>query len=92
MPVCMNDIKPLLNQSVTCHTQPCSLNGVYQPPIPLESTFYGISEYWYSVYDVLNLKGYYDHEKVFKAAKVNQLLLNLSLSLIQVLAKFGLIT
>ena len=66
----MKDIKPLLNQSAACHTPPCSLNGVYQPHIPLDSTFYGISEYWYSVYDVLNLKGYYNHEKVVESAKV----------------------
>ena len=67
---CMKDIKPLLNQSAACHTPPCSLNGVYQPHIPLDTTFYGISEYWYSVYDVLNLKGYYNHEKVVESAKV----------------------
>lgn len=67
---CMESLKPLLHADKQCSVDPCSINGVHQPPIPVKSTFYGISEYWYSTFDVLNLKGYYNPLTVSTAAQV----------------------
>ncbi|XP_046851292.1 ectonucleoside triphosphate diphosphohydrolase 4-like [Xenia sp. Carnegie-2017] len=68
--VCRNQLTPLLNNSEPCENPPCSLNGVYQPQISFNSTdFYGFSEFWYSVNDVLRLPGVYDARKFDAASK-----------------------
>ncbi|XP_020893372.1 ectonucleoside triphosphate diphosphohydrolase 4 isoform X2 [Exaiptasia diaphana] len=67
---CKNNIQPLLNASVYCKSKPCSFNGVYQPSIGKnDEQFYGFSEYWYSMHDVLRIGGQYDAVKMAKAAK-----------------------
>jgi len=68
---CIVDVEPLLNKDVKpCASEFCSINGIQQPPIPSDALFYGISEYWYSFYDVLNLRGIYNHQKTQQAAEV----------------------
>ena len=68
--VCRNQLTALLNNSEPCENPPCSLNGVYQPQISFNSTdFYGFSEFWYSVNDVLRLPGVYDARKFDVASK-----------------------
>lgn len=67
---CQGQLKPLLNLSVPCEKEPCSFNGVFQPNIEFSnSEFYGFSEYWYCMEDVLRIGGVYDYEKFQKAAK-----------------------
>lgn len=68
---CKTNIHPLLNASVACKNQPCSFNGVYQPSIGSDNEeFYGFSEYWYSMHDVLRIGGQYNAVKMARAAKV----------------------
>ncbi|KAK2189362.1 hypothetical protein NP493_108g02032, partial [Ridgeia piscesae] len=69
--LCQQSLVPLLNKSVTCQKQPCSMNGVYQPEIKFQrSTFFGFSEFYYSSEDVLRLGGAYHYETFERAAKV----------------------
>ena len=68
---CRNKLLPLLNRSEPCHSPPCSFNGVHQPRVSFNTTaFYGFSEFWYSVNDVLRLKGVYNAQTFDKASKV----------------------
>ena len=49
-----------------CPAQPshCKMNGVYQAPIDFTKTsFYGFSEFWYTMDDVLNIGGTYYRDK-----------------------------
>ncbi|XP_028391005.1 ectonucleoside triphosphate diphosphohydrolase 4-like [Dendronephthya gigantea] len=67
---CRERLLPLLNKSEPCRSPPCSFNGVHQPQISFNTTeFYGFSEYWYSVNDVLRLKGVYNSQKFDIASK-----------------------
>lgn len=67
---CRDKLLPLLNKSEPCRSPPCSLNGVHQPQILFNTTeFYGFSEFWYSVNDVLRLKGVYNAQTFDKASK-----------------------
>ncbi|CAF1286547.1 unnamed protein product [Rotaria magnacalcarata] len=57
---CANHLVTLLNLNATCKKKPCSLNGIYQPKINYESQdFYGFSEFWYTMEDVLKIGGPY---------------------------------
>ncbi|XP_013414146.1 ectonucleoside triphosphate diphosphohydrolase 4 isoform X2 [Lingula anatina] len=67
---CKPAVIPLLNLTAHCVKEPCSINGIYQPPINFyNSEFYGFSEFWYSSDDVLRLGGKYDYYRFEKAAK-----------------------
>jgi len=73
--LCQQSLVPLLNKSVTCQKQPCSMNGVYQPEIKFQrSTFFGFSEFYYSSEDVLRLGGAYHYETFERAAKVSTII------------------
>ncbi|CAM2697089.1 unnamed protein product [Rotaria socialis] len=57
---CAKHLVTLLNLNTTCKKKPCSLNGIYQPRINYESQdFYGFSEFWYTMEDVLKIGGPY---------------------------------
>lgn len=57
---CKSRLEPLLNLSVPCPMDPCSMNGVHQPEIDFfSSQFYGFSEFWYSMEDVYRMGGVY---------------------------------
>ena len=72
---CQETLMPLLNLTVPCSKPPCSLNGVYQPHIDYtHSEFYGFSEYWYSMHDVLRIGGQYSSKKMRRNAEVSVLL------------------
>ena len=69
---CQAAVQPLLNLTVPCQNPPCSFNGVFQPQIDFgNSEFYGFSEYWYCMEDILRMGGTYDHDAFQKAAKVS---------------------
>ncbi|KAI8886310.1 hypothetical protein K501DRAFT_244253 [Backusella circina FSU 941] len=66
---CLSYTHPLLNKNMECPTEPCLLDGVHTPQIDwTESTFVGISEYWYSSHDILGLGGVYDFKEYEKKA------------------------
>lgn len=57
---CTKHLVTLLNLNATCKRKPCSVNGVYQPDINYEShDFYGFSEFWYTMEDILKIGGPY---------------------------------
>jgi len=58
---CKRSMLPLLNQSVPCSSEPCSMNGVHQPTVSYHNTqFYGFSEFWYTMEDVFRIGGQYE--------------------------------
>ncbi|CAF3590532.1 unnamed protein product [Rotaria sordida] len=57
---CAKHLVTLLNLNTKCLKNPCSLNGVHQPQINYDSQdFYGFSEFWYTMQDVLKIGGPY---------------------------------
>ncbi|KAM7536484.1 hypothetical protein Aperf_G00000084102 [Anoplocephala perfoliata] len=53
MALCVEYQKNLLQKQKTCQLQPCSMNGIHQPPVNFDATsFYAISEYWYTSADL----------------------------------------
>ncbi|XP_070541457.1 ectonucleoside triphosphate diphosphohydrolase 4-like isoform X2 [Ptychodera flava] len=67
---CKAKVKSLLDKDVPCQKEPCSLNGTYQPQIDFQqSEFYGFSEYWYCMEDVLRMGGPYDYHRYHQEAK-----------------------
>uniref|UniRef100_A0A3P9C6F3 Ectonucleoside triphosphate diphosphohydrolase 4 n=1 Tax=Maylandia zebra TaxID=106582 RepID=A0A3P9C6F3_9CICH len=64
---CRQILQPFLNRTNDTQT---SLNGVYQPAIDYSnSQFYGFSEFYYCMEDVLRMGGDYNASKYAKAAK-----------------------
>uniref|UniRef100_A0A5K3EVA9 Apyrase n=1 Tax=Mesocestoides corti TaxID=53468 RepID=A0A5K3EVA9_MESCO len=50
---CLAYQKFLLQKHKPCRIEPCSMNGVHQPPVDFEGTqFYAMSEYWYTSSDL----------------------------------------
>lgn len=67
---CQSSLIPLLNLSTPCEQDPCSMNGVHQPPIVFRnSEFYGFSEFWYTMEDVFRIGGLYGSKKFEEEAK-----------------------
>lgn len=67
---CQKVILPLLNLTKPCPKQPCSFNAVYQPIIDYNNVeFYGFSEYWYSMHDVLRIGGQYSARQMKQAVE-----------------------
>jgi Golgi nucleoside diphosphatase len=57
---CAKHLVTLLNLNATCKRKPCSLDGVYQPTINYDAQdFYGFSEFWYTMEDILKIGGPY---------------------------------
>lgn len=69
---CKDVMVPVLGSNKPCQKEPCSLGGVYQANINFDnSEFYGFSEYWYCMEDVLRMGGVYEYNQFENAAKVS---------------------
>ncbi|XP_011665022.2 ectonucleoside triphosphate diphosphohydrolase 4 isoform X1 [Strongylocentrotus purpuratus] len=67
---CKEVMVPVLGSNKQCQKEPCSLGGVYQANINFDnSEFYGFSEYWYCMEDVLRMGGVYEYNQFENAAK-----------------------
>ncbi|XP_041280782.1 ectonucleoside triphosphate diphosphohydrolase 4 isoform X3 [Onychostruthus taczanowskii] len=65
--LCRERLRPLLNRTNGTRS---SLNGVFQPPVHLQSSeFYGFSEFYYCTEDVLRMGGDYSAAKFTRAAQ-----------------------
>ncbi|XP_030820154.1 ectonucleoside triphosphate diphosphohydrolase 4 [Camarhynchus parvulus] len=65
--LCRERLRPLLNRT---NGTGSSLNGVFQPPVQLQSSeFYGFSEFYYCTEDVLRMGGDYSAARFAKAAQ-----------------------
>ncbi|XP_039554260.1 ectonucleoside triphosphate diphosphohydrolase 4 isoform X2 [Passer montanus] len=66
--LCRERLQPLLNRTNGTRG---SLNGVFQPPVHLQSSeFYGFSEFYYCTEDVLRMGGDYSAARFARAAQV----------------------
>ncbi|XP_064256452.1 ectonucleoside triphosphate diphosphohydrolase 4 isoform X1 [Passer domesticus] len=65
--LCRERLQPLLNRTNGTRG---SLNGVFQPPVHLQSSeFYGFSEFYYCTEDVLRMGGDYSAARFARAAQ-----------------------
>lgn len=70
---CRSALTPLLNLTVPCPQEPCSMNGVSQPLIDhTRSSFYGFSEFWYTMEDVYHKGGNYSSAIFNKYSSVSE--------------------
>jgi len=67
---CVQSIKPLINKTSCLSKSPCAMHGVYQPEISSDnSEFYGFSEFYYSMEDLLSMGGRYEHIRFKQSAR-----------------------
>lgn len=65
---CYKKIIPYLN--LTCEQKQCEANSIIKPSLNFsERAFYGFSEFWYTMEDVLRIGGKYNYQQFQKAAK-----------------------
>ncbi|KAI8057062.1 nucleoside phosphatase GDA1/CD39 [Syncephalis plumigaleata] len=66
---CLEHTMPLLNKTAECPEKPCLFNGVHTPEIDYQvHRFVGVSDWWYSMHDILGLGGDYDASTFKQAA------------------------
>ncbi|KAH6589712.1 hypothetical protein BASA61_005525 [Batrachochytrium salamandrivorans] len=67
---CVTAIHPLLNKDTPCAELPCLFNGVHAPIADFRNHhFIGVSEFWYTSFDVYELGGEYDYQKLLAASR-----------------------
>ena len=67
---CLASLSPLLNKEKACPDTPCYFNGAHVPLKNLSiHKFLGVSEFWYSSYDVFNLGGPYNFSSLLQASR-----------------------
>ena len=66
---CRKKLRPLLLGS---ENSSVSIGGTYQPSLPLSRKFFGFSEYWYCMEDVLGIGGHYSYKKFLKSNQVRR--------------------
>lgn len=67
---CYSAISPLLNKEKQCKEDPCLFDGVHAPISDFQNhQFIGVSEFWYSTFDVYNLGGEYDYTSLKDATE-----------------------
>ncbi|EGF84465.1 hypothetical protein BATDEDRAFT_1311, partial [Batrachochytrium dendrobatidis JAM81] len=67
---CMARIHPLLNKDIQCAELPCLFNGVHAPIADFRNHhFIGVSEFWYTLFDVYELGGEYDYQRLLDASR-----------------------
>ncbi|KAG1657352.1 Ectonucleoside triphosphate diphosphohydrolase 4 [Nymphon striatum] len=65
---CQQSLKMLLNKSTDCVSNSCKMNGIFHPEGFEPSLFYGFSEFWYTMEDVLRIGGPYSKSAFEEAA------------------------
>jgi Golgi nucleoside diphosphatase len=67
---CMDRITPILNKNLKCHENPCLFNGLHAPIENFSNhRFIGISEIWYTTFDVYNIGGQYNYQELYNQSK-----------------------
>jgi Golgi nucleoside diphosphatase len=67
---CMARITPLLNKHKKCTEDPCLFNGMHAPIMDFNNhRFIGVSEVWYTTFDVYDLGGKYNYKMLYDASK-----------------------
>ena len=67
---CIQDTVPLLNKELPCPDDPCFFNGVHVPLADFKlHKFLGVSEFWYTSFDVYQLGGVYSPTTMLQASK-----------------------
>ncbi|KAJ3000994.1 Golgi apyrase [Globomyces sp. JEL0801] len=67
---CYKMITPLLNKELKCPDTPCLFNGVHAPIEDFRNhQFLAVSEFWYTTYEVFDLAGGYEYEKLHQATE-----------------------
>eukprot|EP00127_Corallochytrium_limacisporum_P007161 Clim_evm34s243 gene=Clim_evmTU34s243 len=67
---CAENLKFLFDKTAPCSNKPCAFNGVHQPELPWGThEIFGISEFWYTSWDVFHFTGPYDEDTFVKAAE-----------------------
>ncbi|CAD5124427.1 DgyrCDS12710 [Dimorphilus gyrociliatus] len=66
---CYENVKILINETAPCPKKPCAINGTFQPNIAFKnSEFYGFSEFYYTMEDVLRMGGRYLYSSFSRTA------------------------
>lgn len=68
---CKDKLVNLLNTSIKCESEHCKMNGIYHPENYEPPFFYGFSEFWYTMEDVLRMGGKYSRSSFEAAASVS---------------------
>ena len=68
---CLRGVTSLLNKTSCTTKSPCAMHGLYQPEINFDkSEFYGFSEFYYTMEDILSIAGKYSSAKFKRTAQV----------------------
>jgi Golgi nucleoside diphosphatase len=68
--LCFDAITPLLNKHLTCSENPCLFNGLHAPIEDFRNhRFMGVSNVWYTTFEVYDLGGSYNYDSLSKAAR-----------------------
>ena len=67
---CYNSISPLMNKMIACSEDPCLFNGLHAPIVDFRNHhFVGVSNVWYTTFQVYDLGSNYSYSTLFKGAK-----------------------
>ena len=67
---CFDKITPLLNKHIQCQEQPCLFDGLHAPIEDFRNhRFIGVSNVWYTTFEVYDLGGDYSYFKLEQASR-----------------------
>ena len=65
-PTCLDHQFTLLNKTLPCPDNPCMFNGIHAPIADFRKhAFYGVSEYWYTISEFLNITDRVSYDKLY---------------------------